>query len=171
MELICHRANRRDNYCYKERSKFGIKKFFGMLGYVRHYCYILHSDDNAIVITGKCIRVNQIPLGDMLHNAESLQSVLDYKPMRCYSIISNIVPLTQPDELEKLTIFGNRIAADDPDMIIMHEQLTDFPYKLVPEAMQNIRKIMQSASKEEIAMDSLLEDPFAPIKTYQSIMT
>ena len=53
----------------------------------------------------------------------------------------------------------------------MHEQLTDFPYKLVPEAMQNIRKIMQSASKEEIAMDSLLEDPFAPLRTYQSTMT
>ena len=39
---------------------------------------------------------------------------------------------------------------------------TDFPYTLVPEAMKNIRKIMQSASKEEIAMDSLLEDPFVP---------
>ena len=169
MELICHRANRRDNYCYKERSKFRIKKFYWAM--YANNCYISHPDDNAVVVTGKCIRVDQIPLGDMLHNAESLQSVLDYKPMRCYSIISNIVPLTQPDELENLTIFGNRIAADDPDMIIMHEQLTDFPYKLVPEAMQNIRKIMQSASKEEIAMDSLLEDPFAPIKTYQSIMT
>ena len=58
-------------------------------------------------------------------------------------------------------------------MLIMHEQLTDFPYKLVPEAMQNIRNIMQSTSKEEIAMDSLLEDPFALIRTYrdQSIMT
>ena len=68
-----------------------------------------------------------------------------------------MVPSTvdrQPDELEKLTIFGTRIAADDPGMLIMHEQLTDFPYKLVPEAMQNIRKIMQSASKEEIAMDN-----------------
>ena len=32
---------------------------------------------------------------------------------------------------------------------------------LVPEAMQNIRNVMQSASKEEIAMNSLLEDPFA----------
>ena len=30
---------------------------------------------------------------------------------------------------------------------------------------------MQSASMEEIAMDSLLEAPFAPIRTYQSIMT
>ena len=46
----------------------------------------------------------------------------------------------------------------------MHEQLTDFPYKLVPEAMQAFRKIMQSASKEDIAMDSLLEDPFTPLK-------
>ena len=78
----------------------------------------------------------------MLHNAESLQSVFDYNPMHCYS---SMVPLTvygQLDELEKLTIFGTRIAADDPDMLIMHEQLTDFPYKLVPEAMQNIRNIM-----------------------------
>ena len=56
-------------------------------------------------------------------------------------------------------------------MLIMHKQLTGFPYKLVPEAMQNIRKIMQSASKEEISMNSLLEDPFAPIRTYQNIMT
>ena len=30
---------------------------------------------------------------------------------------------------------------------------------------------MQSASKEEIAMDSLLEDPFASLRTYQSTMT
>ena len=37
--------------------------------------------------------------------------------------------------------------------------------------MQNIRTIVQSESNEEIAMDSLLEDPFAPIRTYQSIMT
>ena len=56
-------------------------------------------------------------------------------------------------------------------MLIMHEQLTKFLYTLVPETMQNIRKIMQSASMEEIAMDSLLEAPFAPIRTYQSIMT
>ena len=85
-------------------------------------CYISHSDDNAIVITGKCIRVNQIPLGDMLHNADSLQSVFDYKPMHCYL---TMVPSTvdgQLDELEKLTIFGTRIAADDPDMLIMHKQ-------------------------------------------------
>ena len=68
-------------------------------------------------------------------------------------------------------IFGIRIAADDPDLLIMHEQLTDFPYKrLVPEAMQNIRKIMQSASKEVIARDSLLDVPFA-LLTYPSIMT
>ena len=81
-------------------------------------------------------------MNDMLHNAESLQSVFDYEPMHCYS---TMVPSTvdgQPDELEKLTIFGTRIAADDPDILIMHEQLTDFPYKLVPEAMQNIRNIM-----------------------------
>ena len=134
-------------------------------------CYISNPDDDDIVVTGKCIRVDQIPLNDMLHNAESLQSGFDYKPMHCYS---TMVPSTvdgQPDELEKLTIFGTRIAADDPDMLIMHKQLTDFPFKLVPEAMQNIRKIMQTASKEEIAMDSLLEDPFSPIRTYQSIMT
>ena len=30
---------------------------------------------------------------------------------------------------------------------------------------------MQSAPKEEIAMDSLLEDPFVPLRTYQSTMT
>ena len=134
-------------------------------------CYISNPGDDDIVVTGKCIRVDQIPLNDMLHNAESLQSGFDYKPMHCYS---TMVPSTvdgQPDELEKLTIFGTRIAADDPDMLIMHKQLTDFPFKLVPEAMQNIRKIMQTASKEEIAMDSLLEDPFSPIRTYQSIMT
>ena len=69
-----------------------------------------------------------------------------------------------PNELEKLTILGICIAADGPDLVIMHEQLTDFPYKLVPEAMQAFRKIMQSASKEDIAMDSLLEDPFTPLK-------
>ena len=116
-------------------------------------CYISHPEDDAIVVTGKYIRVDQFPLNDMLHNADSLQSVFDYKQMHCYS---TMVPLTvdgQPDELEKLTISGTRIAADDPDMLIMHEQLTDFPYKLVPEAMQKIRKIMPSTCKEEIAMD------------------
>ena len=68
----------------------------------------------------------------------------------------------QQDELEKLTILGTRIAANYPDMLVMHKQLTDLLFKLVPEAMQIIRKIMQTASKEEIAMDSLLEDPFSP---------
>ena len=87
----------------------------------------------------------------MLHNAESLQSGFYYKPTHCCSTMVLSTVDGQPDELEKLTIFGTRIAADDPDMLIMHEQLTDFPYKLIPEAMQNIRKIMQPASKEEIA--------------------
>ena len=51
----------------------------------------------------------------MLHSAESLQSVFDYKPMYCYS---TMVPSTvdgQQDEQERLTILGTRIAADDPD--------------------------------------------------------
>ena len=73
--------------------------------------------------------------------------------------------------LRDFSLSSFNIAASDPGMRIMHEQLTDFPYKLVPEAMQNIRKIMQPASKEDIAMDSHLEDPFAQIRTYQSIMT
>ena len=71
-------------------------------------CYISHSDDNEIVATGKCIRVEQIPWNDMRHNAKLLQSVFNYMPMHCYS---TMVPLTvdrQPDELEKLTIFGTR---------------------------------------------------------------
>ena len=36
---------------------------------------------------------------------------------------SNMMPSMvdgQPDELEKLTIFGISIAADDPDLFIMH---------------------------------------------------
>ena len=44
-------------------------------------CYIFHSDDDAIVIFGKFIRVDHIPMNDMLHNADSLQSVFDYKQM------------------------------------------------------------------------------------------
>ena len=44
-------------------------------------CFISNSDDDAILVTGKCIRVDQIQLNDMLHNAESLQSVFDYKPI------------------------------------------------------------------------------------------
>ena len=65
--------------------------------------------------------MDQIPLLDMSYNAESLKLVFDYtKAMLCYS---NMVPSTvdgQPDELETLTIFGVRIAADDPDLVMMH---------------------------------------------------
>ena len=43
----------------------------------------------------------------------------------------------QPDDLEKLTIFGVLISAEDPSMVIMHEALQNIPYKLVPEAMQS----------------------------------
>ena len=104
-------------------------------------CYISHPDDDGIAVIGKCIRVDQIPLLDMLHNADSLQSVFDYKAMHCYS---NIVPSTpgvdgQPDEQEKLTIFGICIAADDPGLVIMNEPLTDFLYQLVPESRCNAR--------------------------------
>ena len=59
-----------------------------------------------ILVACKCIRVDQIPLLDMLHNADSLQSIFDYKAMHCHS---NMVPLTvdrQPDELEKLTMLA-----------------------------------------------------------------
>ena len=39
---------------------------------------------------------------------------------------SNYVPLTiqgQPDKLEKLTIYGVCISAEDPSMVIMHDML------------------------------------------------
>ena len=131
---------------------------------------ISHSDNDGIVVACKYIRVDQIPLLDMLQNTESLQSVFNYKTMHCYS---NMVPLMinwQSDELEKLTIFGTCIAASGPDSSLV---ITNFQYKLVPEAMRNFRTIfmMQSPSKEEIAMDSLLEDQFAQFRTYQSTMT
>ena len=124
------------------------KNSLGCWAMYANNCYISHSYDNEIVVTSKCIRVDQISLLDMLHIAKSLQSVFYYKATHCYT---NMVASTvdgQPDELEKLTIFGILIAADAPDLVVLHEQLTDFPYKLVPEAMQNIRKILQSASKD-----------------------
>ena len=83
--------------------------FLGCWAMYANNCYISNPDDDDIVVTGKCIRVDQIPLNDMLHNTESLQLGFDYKPMHCYS---TMVPSTvdgQPDELEKLTIFGARI--------------------------------------------------------------
>ena len=38
-----------------------------------------------------------------------------------------------------------RISAADPSMVIMYEELQNFPYKLITEAMQGIKKIMQAA--------------------------
>ena len=76
---------------------------------------------------------------NVLNNAQSSQSVFDYKAMHCYSHMVLSMVDGQPDELETLTMFGICITADDPDLVIMQEQLTDFPYKLVPEAMQNFR--------------------------------
>ena len=83
-------------------------------------CYISNSDDDGIVVTCKCIRVDKIPLNDMLHNANSLQSVFDSVTIRqCIAIQTWCHRVDgQPDELEKLTIFGFRIAADDPDLVI-----------------------------------------------------
>ena len=66
-------------------------------------CYISNPDDDGFVATGKCIKVDQIPSNDMLHNADSLQSVFDYKPMHCYSTVVPLAVDGQPDELEKLT--------------------------------------------------------------------
>ena len=76
-------------------------------------CYISHPEDDAIVVRGKCIRVDRIPLNDMLHNADSLQPVFDYKPMLCYSTMVQSTVDGQPDELEKLTIFGMQIARSE----------------------------------------------------------
>ena len=69
-------------------------------------CYISHSDDDGIL--------------DMSHIAESQQSLFDYKAMHFYSNMMPSMVDGQPDELEKLTIFGISIAADDPDLFIMH---------------------------------------------------
>ena len=41
------------------------------------------------------IRVDEIPLSDMFHHANSLQELFDYKPMQCYS---NYVPLHDPEQ-------------------------------------------------------------------------
>ena len=73
-------------------------------------------DGEGIVVTGNSTRVDQIPLSDMFHNADSLQESfqVDYKPRYCHS---NHVPSPvpgQPDELEKLTIYGEHISAEDP---------------------------------------------------------
>ena len=82
---------------------------------------------------------------------------------KCYdNYVPSVVP-GQPEELDKLTIYGVRISAEDPSMVIMHEASQNFPYKQGPEAMQEIKKIMQTASKDEISMDASIDDPFAPI--------
>ena len=90
--------------------------------------------------------------------------------MYCYS---NYVPLAvpgQPEKREKLTICGDCISAEDPSMVNMHDALQNFQYKLVQEAMQEIKKI-KAASKDEISMDTSIDDLFAPIRTYQDIVT
>ena len=89
--------------------------------YANNY-YIPNIDDADIVVTGNVIRVDQIPLTDMFHNTNSLQESFDYKPMYCYS---NYVPSLrlvpgQPDELEKLSICGVCISAEDPSIVTMH---------------------------------------------------
>ena len=84
--------------------------------------------------------------------------------MHCYS---NYVPSTvqgQPDELKKLTIYGVRISDEDPSVINI-DVLQNFSYKQIQEAMQEIKKIIQAAPKNEISMDTSIDNPFAPIKT------
>ena len=76
----------------------------------------------------------------------------------------------QPDELEKLTIYGVCISAEDPSMVILHEALQSFPHTLIQEAMQEIKKIMEAASKDENSMDASINNPFALIPTYQDIV-
>ena len=75
------------------------------------------------------------------------------------------MPLAVPG-LEKLTLYGVLISDEDQGMVIMHEALQNFPYKLVPEAGQEIKKIMQAASKDEIFMDTFFYDPFASTRAY-----
>ena len=62
----------------------------------------------------------------------------------------------------KITIYGVCISAEVPDMIIMHEALQIFPYKLVQDAMQEIKKIMHVASKDEISRDTSIDDTNLP---------
>ena len=79
-----------------------------------------------------------------------LQEFFEYKSIHCNSnyVFSSVSG--QPDELEKLFIYGVRISAENPSMVNMHDVFQNFPYKLVPEAMQEVKKIMQAATKDEI---------------------
>ena len=47
-----------------------------------NHSYIPNIDDEGIVVWGNlnCIRVDQIPLTNMFHNADSLQESFEYKP-------------------------------------------------------------------------------------------
>ena len=79
-------------------------------------------------------------------------------------------------------------------MVIMHEAVRKFLYNIFPEAIQEFKKIMQKqllritsrwthASKillcqcertktllDNVEMDSCIEDPFVPMRTYQDIV-
>ena len=56
-------------------------------------------------------------------------------------------------------------------MVIKHEALRNFPYNLILEAMQEFKKIMQAAFKDHIEMESCIEDPLVPMRTYQDMIS
>ena len=134
-------------------------------------CYIANIDEDDVGMTRNIVWVDRIPLDDMSHNSLSLQAVFDHKSMSCYSeLVPSIVP-GHPDELKKLTIYGTRISATDSSIRIMYDGLLNFPYDVTPEAMQEIKKIMQATAKDSIDMETLEEDIFVPLRTYQDIVT
>ena len=131
-----------------------VRHFMGCWAIFANNCYIPNIDDDDVRMTADIIRVNQIPLDDMLHNSLPLQGVFEYKSIHCYcEMVPSIVP-GHPDELEKLTIYGTRISATGPSIRIMYDGLRKFPYDLTPEAMQEIKKIMRATAKNPINMES-----------------
>ena len=43
--------------------------------------------------------------------------LFDHKPMNCYSNYVQLHVLGQPDDLEKLTVYGVRTSVEDPSMV------------------------------------------------------
>ena len=149
------------------REKYSI----GFWGKYADNCFIHKEGDIDLHYTGNNPRLDNIQLEDKIHNSRSLQEQFMYDEKDCYSdYVPSPAGPGHPEVLEGLTLYGVRTSYRDAALIRMQDSMENFPYKLLPTAMQFMAKTMSDASASQLPDMIIDDDVLSPIRVYQEIM-
>ena len=159
----------------KTKSLQNVEQKFSLAcwGTLANIGYIPTAEEDAdnFGMTGNIFRLDQAEPRLLLHNANSLVHIFDYKQMHCSRDMVTSVHPGEPDHLTYLIVWAVKISERDLIVRIMMEDLQEFPYKLVKEAMTSFKNAMTDSATEPIDMESSDEDPYYVIRAYQRIIS